>query len=156
MLDADEKFVIGMQGDAVSLHFPIAGLAPLEDGMERDFFLFVATWFKDEPTNWGYGFTFTVDPLPFRAMSGFPYPNTESYPYDSEHLNYIQQYNTRVITPLNEPQPQESAFATWAITTVILIVVVDLGLLIYFKKRIAKFSADRTGFSGQESRGHGN
>jgi hypothetical protein len=109
--------------------------------MERDFFLFVATWFKDEPSNWGYGFKFTVDPLPFRAMSGFPYPNTESYPYDSEHLNYIQQYNTRVITPPNEPQPQESAFATWATATVILVAVVDLGLLIYFKKRIAKFNA---------------
>lgn len=156
LLDADDKFVIGMQGDAVSLHFPIADLAPLEDGMQRDFFLFVAAWFKDEPTNWGYGFDFTVDPLPFRAMSGFPYPNTESYPYDTEHLSYIQQYNTRVITLPNQPQPQESALATWATATVILVAVVDLGLLIYFKKRIAKFSANRAGFSGHEPHSHKN
>jgi hypothetical protein len=97
LLDADDMFVIGMQGDKVSLKFPTADLPPLEDGMERDVFLFVACWFKDPPGNWGYGFEFTVYPLPFRSMSGFPYPSTESYPYDSEHLAYLLEYNTRVI-----------------------------------------------------------
>jgi hypothetical protein len=97
LLDADDMFVIGMQGDRVSLKFPTADLPPLEDGMERDVFLFVACWFKDPPGNWGYGFEFTVNPLPFRSMSGFPYPSTESYPYDSEHLAYLLEYNTRVI-----------------------------------------------------------
>jgi hypothetical protein len=153
LLAADEKFVIGMQGDAVSLHFPIAGIAPLQDGWERDFFLFVAAWFKDEPSNWGYGFEFTVDPLPFRDMSGFPYPDTERYPYDSEHLNYIQQYNTRVITPPKASQPQEAALANWAIATMLLVAVVDVGLLIYFKKRVAKLGVDRSGFSSDKPRG---
>jgi hypothetical protein len=98
LLDADDMFVIGMQGDLVSLKFPTANLTPLADGMERDFFLFVACWFKDPPGNWGYGFDFTVDPLPFRDMSGFPYPpETESYPYDAEHLAYLAQWNTRTI-----------------------------------------------------------
>lgn len=97
LLDADDMFVIGMQGDKVSLRFPTADLPPLEDEMERDFFLFVACWFKDPPGNWGYGFEFTVNPLPFQNMSGFPYPPTESYPYDSEHLAYLLEYNTRVI-----------------------------------------------------------
>ncbi|MCJ7559067.1 hypothetical protein MUO79_00420 [Candidatus Bathyarchaeota archaeon] len=98
VLNADDMFVIGMQGDQVSLQFPTANLAPLEDGMERDFFLFVACWFKDPPGNWGYGFEFTVDPLPFQGMSGFPYSlDTESYPYDGEHLAYLLEYNTRVI-----------------------------------------------------------
>lgn len=97
LLDADDMFVIGMQGDRVSLRFPTADLPPLEDEMERDFFLFVACWFKDPPGNWGYGFEFTVNPLPFQSMSGFPYPPTESYPYDSEHLAYLLEYNTRVI-----------------------------------------------------------
>lgn len=96
VLEADDMFVIGMQGDKVSLKFPIVDLPPLEGGMERDFFLFVACWFKDPPGNWGYGFEFTVDPLPFQAMSGFPYPPTESYPYDSERLAYLSKYNTRV------------------------------------------------------------
>ena len=54
---------------------------------------------RDEAGNWGYGFDFTVDPLPFMEMSGFPYPlDTESYPYDQEHIQYLQEYNTREIT----------------------------------------------------------
>ncbi len=95
--EADDMYVIGRQGDKVSLLFPADSLPPLEEGMERDYFLFVACWFKDPPGNWGYGFDLTVDPLPFIAMSGFPYPATESYPYDAAHLAYIQQYNTRII-----------------------------------------------------------
>jgi hypothetical protein len=145
VINADDKFVIGIQGDAVSLHFSTDNLAPLEAGMERDFFFFVAAWFKDKPSNWGYGFDFTVDPLPFRDMSGFPYPSTESYPYDTEHLNYIQQYNTRAIMPTNMLLAQESAIIPWALATAILIAIVDLGLLLYFKKRVAKFSANSAG-----------
>jgi hypothetical protein len=64
--------------------------------MERDYFLIVSCWFKDPPGGWGYMFDFTVDPLPFIAMSGFPYTSAESYPYDSEHLAYLRLYNTRV------------------------------------------------------------
>ena len=97
LLDADDMFVIGMQGDQVSLKFPTANLSPLAEGMERDFFLFVACWFKDPPGNWGYGFEFTVDPLPFQGMSGFPYPPTESYPSGDEYARYLQEWNTRVI-----------------------------------------------------------
>jgi hypothetical protein len=97
LIEADDMFAIGMQGDRVALKFPTANIAPLEDGMERDIFLFVACWFKDPPGNWGYGFKFKVDPLPFQGMSGFPYPETESYPYDSEHLSYLLEYNTRVV-----------------------------------------------------------
>jgi hypothetical protein len=93
----DDTFVIGRQGDQVSLEFPIANLTALSPGMERDYFFFVACWFKDPLGNWGYGFTYTVDPLPFMAMSGFPYPAIESYPYDLAHLAYIRDYNTRVI-----------------------------------------------------------
>jgi hypothetical protein len=132
VLEADDMFVIGMQGDQASLQFPTANLAPLEDGMERDFFLFVACWFKDPPGNWGYGFEFTVDLLPFRNMSGFPYPDTESYPYDDAHLQYLQEYNTR---ERKAPSPSLSSLTIWATAVIILIAVVDLGVLVYFKKR---------------------
>jgi hypothetical protein len=97
LLNADDIYVIGIQGDQVALEFPTDSLPPLEEDMERDIFIFVASWFKDPPGNWGYGFEFTVDPLPFITMSGFPYPSTESYPYDQAHLTYLQEYNTRVI-----------------------------------------------------------
>jgi hypothetical protein len=96
ILTEDDMFVIGRQGDALSLQFPTANLAPPAAGMVRDYFIYEATWFKDSTGNWGFGFGFTVDPLPFRTMSGFPYPPTESYPNDTAHQNYMQQWNTRV------------------------------------------------------------
>ena len=132
VLEEDDMFVIGMQGDQVSLRFPTASLSPLEDGMERDYFMFVACWFKDPPGNWGYGFDFTADPLPFRNMSGFPYPDTESYPYDEAHLQYLREYNTRVI---EASSPSQSSLTVWVAVVILLIAVVDLGALIYFKKR---------------------
>ena len=96
---ADDLFVVGRQGDQVELEFPIANLTAPAPGMARDYFVYIAAWFKDPPGQWGFGFTFTVDPMPFMAMSGFPYPANESYPYDVAHLAYIKQYNTREIPP---------------------------------------------------------
>jgi len=96
---ADNMYVIGRQGDEVNLEFPVGSLTKLAPGMERDYFLFVACWFKDPPGQWGYGFSFTVNQLPFIGMSGFPYTTAESYPYDSAHLAYLKEYNTRVIPP---------------------------------------------------------
>ncbi len=93
LLEADDEFVIGIQGDTISLQFPTDGLPILEEGMERSFFLFVASWFKDHIGNWGYGFDFTVDPLPFQNMSGFPYPPTEKHPDTS----FLDTWNTRAI-----------------------------------------------------------
>ncbi|MCW3996480.1 MAG: hypothetical protein NWE98_10095 [Candidatus Bathyarchaeota archaeon] len=97
MQAADDMYVIGRQGDQVNMQFSTANLEPVKEGMERDYFFVVACWFKDPPGEWGYGFDFTVNPLPFIAMSGFPYSTAESYPYDAAHLAYIQQYNTRII-----------------------------------------------------------
>jgi len=99
ILEADDMFVIGRQGDQVVLQFSISDLEAPAEGLERDYFFVVACWFKDPPGAWGYGFDFTVAPLPFNAMSGFPYTNAESYPYDAAHLAYLQHYNTRVILP---------------------------------------------------------
>jgi hypothetical protein len=97
MQDADDMFVIGRQGDQVNIQFSTASLGPIAEGMVRDYFFVVACWFKDPPGEWGYGFNFTVDPLPFMAMTGFPYSSSENYPSDAAHQAYIQQYNTRII-----------------------------------------------------------
>jgi hypothetical protein len=99
----DDEFVIGRQGDEVSLNFSTTNLPPLGQGMQRDYFLFVSCWFKDESGNWGFGFGFTVDPLPFRNMTSYPYPlATEGYPSDEPHLAYLRDYNNRVIHPPSE------------------------------------------------------
>ena len=96
---ADNMYVIGRQGDEVNLQFPVGKLAAPAPGMVRDYFLFVACWFKDPPGKWGYGFNFTVDPLPFIGMSGYPYTATQTYPYDAAHLAYLKAYNTRYVPP---------------------------------------------------------
>jgi hypothetical protein len=95
--EADDMFVIGRQGDQVNMQFSTDSLGPIAEDMVRDYFFVVACWFKDPPGEWGYGFDFTVDPLPFMAMTGFPYPSSETYPLDAAHQAYIQQYNTRII-----------------------------------------------------------
>ena len=92
----DDQFVIGRQGDEVSLQFQ-ANFPPVPQGMVRDYFVVANCWFK------GLGLpyvSFTVNPLPFQNMTSFPYPSTENYPNDANHQNYLQTYDTRII---NQP-----------------------------------------------------
>lgn len=91
---ADDMYVITRQGDEITILFS-ADLDPVPENMERDCFLFASVWFKVDGLPY---VQFTVDPLPFHAMSCFPYPPTESYPYDADHLSYLAEYNTRIIT----------------------------------------------------------
>ncbi len=93
VLEADDKFVIGRQGDEVRIRFP-TDIEPVPEGMERDYFVIVTCWFKSPGLPY---LVYTVDPLPFHDMSCFPYPPTESYPYDEDHLKYLREYNTREI-----------------------------------------------------------
>jgi hypothetical protein len=98
--------------------------------------MFVACWFKDPPGNWGYGFDFTVDPLPFRSMSGFPYPDTESYPSDEAHSNYLREYNTRT-WPVAHAQLMIDNVLLLIMTTGLVIAGI-LSTLIWTKTRAAK------------------
>jgi hypothetical protein len=94
LLAADDMYVVTRQGDDITILFS-ADLPPVPEGMERDYFLFASVWFKVDGLPY---IQYTVDPLPFHAMSCFPYPPTESYPYDADHLSYLSEYNTRIIT----------------------------------------------------------
>ena len=94
LLGADDMYVITRQGDDIHILFP-ADLPPVPEGMERDYFLVASVWFKVDGLPY---IAYTVDPLPFHSMSCFPYDTEkESYPYDSEHLVYLSEYNTRTI-----------------------------------------------------------
>jgi hypothetical protein len=39
----------------------------------------------------------TIEPLPFRAMSNYPYGTNEHYPADAGHEEYRRKYNTRSV-----------------------------------------------------------
>jgi len=98
--ETDDLFVIGRQCDKINIQFNTENLPPPQENMERDYFFIVACWFKDPPDAWGYGYTFTVEPLPFLNMTGYPYnTNKENYPYTNNdtYNTYLNQYNTRTI-----------------------------------------------------------
>ena len=87
---ADDRFVIFHPGDGLELQFPhkVAG-----SKTQQTSFLYLRGYDKDGDRNTAH--PTTVTPLPFGAMPGYPYPSHLSYPYDDEHLEYLQKYNTR-------------------------------------------------------------
>ena len=90
----DDRMVVFGTGDEIALEFDPAKLPALPKGWARDYFFLVKGYEKDMDFYAADGFT--VAPLPFKAMKGYPY--RESYPLDPEHLNYLLEYNTRHVS----------------------------------------------------------
>jgi Flp pilus assembly protein TadD len=97
----DDKLVIMGSGDELRLFFPESAAGPLRAGWKRDFLLFVDGWAKDADANTAY--SQTVEPLPFHAMSQYPYKVGEHFPDDAAHRQYREQYNTRPALRLIRP-----------------------------------------------------
>ena len=91
--DVDDRLAIMGSGDELSLKFTASSLPAISEGMTRDFLLKVDGWAKDRDPN--TAFSSTVQPLPFHAMSRYPYPESEHYPRDAVHDAYQRTYNTR-------------------------------------------------------------
>jgi tetratricopeptide (TPR) repeat protein len=99
--DVDDQLVIIGSGDEVTLKFPLAPLPAPRPGWTRDFLLKVDGWAKDRDPN--TAFSSTVQPLPFHAMSRYPYPASEHFPRDPAHDSYQRAYNTRPAAVLIRP-----------------------------------------------------
>ena len=97
----DDRMIIMGSGDEIRLRFPTERLPALAEGWRRDFLLFVDGWAKDADAN--TAFSQTVEPLPFHAMSAYPYPPTENYPKTLLHRQYRDTYNTRPALRLLRP-----------------------------------------------------
>ncbi|HYX23049.1 MAG TPA: FG-GAP-like repeat-containing protein [Thermoanaerobaculia bacterium] len=91
--EIDDRLVILGSGDEVRLRFDARALPALPAGWRRDFLLKVDGWAKDADAN--TAFSQSVEPLPFHAMSRYPYPPSEHFPDDAVHRAYREQYNTR-------------------------------------------------------------
>ena len=91
----DDRFVIMFHGDELTATFDAEHLPPLQAGQQRTFMLYADGFGKDMDFHSAH--SLTVAPLPFHGMSGYPYPATEAYPRDQEHLDYLLEYNTRRI-----------------------------------------------------------
>ncbi len=95
----DDRLVVFGSGDEVALEFNPASLPALPKGWTRDYFFQANGYEKDMDFYAADGST--VEPLPFRRMSGYPYKG-QSFPADDSHLNYLLDYNTRYVSG-NEP-----------------------------------------------------
>ena len=105
----DDRLVIMGSGDEMRLLFPADAAAPLRTGWKRDFLLFVDGWAKDADANTAY--SQTVEPLPFHAMSRYPYPADEHFPDDAMHRAYRAKYNTRPALRLIRPLVEAATVA---------------------------------------------
>ncbi len=93
---SDDRYVIMMAGDEVTVRFD-ASLAPeLEPGWTRDFLIYTDGWIKDADLNTATGDA--VLPLPFHGMTRYPYGADEAYPTDDARRDFVSIYNTRWVT----------------------------------------------------------
>lgn len=97
----DDRFVIMGSGDELKLQYPSTQLPRLPEGWSRDFLLMVDGWAKDADPN--TAFSQSVNPLPFHAMSAYPYKRDEQFPADIEHRRYVRDYLTRPALRLIRP-----------------------------------------------------
>ena len=88
-------------GDELRLVFPARNLPALKPEWKRDFLLLVDGWAKDGDYNTAY--SQSVEPLPFHAMTSYPYPAPQQYPDDAAHREYLERYNTRPALQLVRP-----------------------------------------------------
>jgi Tfp pilus assembly protein PilF len=89
----DDRMVIMGSGDELRLFFDEHYLPYLHVGWKRDFILLVDGWAKDADSN--TAFARTVEPLPFHAMTSYPYPSSQHFPSDKAHQLYLKDFNTR-------------------------------------------------------------
>jgi tetratricopeptide (TPR) repeat protein len=97
LLADDDRCVILGPGDELALSFDLGGLPPPPAGYRRTFFLESHGWDKDADRNTWQGRQ--VEPLPFRAMSGYPWGRGEAYPDTPSTRAYRARWLTREIAP---------------------------------------------------------
>lgn len=93
LTQVDDRFVIMHAGDSISISFDEL---PIPEGMERDYYVVCDGYYKTDSVRERLGQDVSsVEPLPFHAMSAYPYPEGESYPYNAKSMAYLDEYNTR-------------------------------------------------------------
>jgi len=93
---ADDRFVILGSGDEVQLEFDPSPLAPLPAGWARDYLFYTDGFSKDMDFYAAHGYT--VEPLPFHAMRGYPYKGADTYSLEEPYLQYRLHVNTRQVS----------------------------------------------------------
>ncbi|MBI3494251.1 MAG: VCBS repeat-containing protein [Acidobacteria bacterium] len=95
LMKTDDMFVVAKPGDEIAIAFDAASAGPLPDGWTRTFLLLADGFSKEMDIN--SASPDGVEPLPFHAMSAYPYRAPEHYPDTPEYQQYRAKYNTRVV-----------------------------------------------------------
>jgi hypothetical protein len=91
LTEVDDRTVVMAAGDEMHMIFDASSLAPPADGWRRTVFLESHGWDKDADRNTGEGLE--VAPLPFHAMSAYPYGPNDRYP--ARLAPYVSEWLTR-------------------------------------------------------------
>jgi hypothetical protein len=92
----DDMYVISRPGDELAVRFAERALPSIPAGWTRTFLVYSFGWSKE--MNPRSASPDTVGPLPFAGMSGYPYPASEQYPRTLKHREYMERYNTRIVS----------------------------------------------------------
>jgi tetratricopeptide (TPR) repeat protein len=95
LVKSDDMFVVSRPGDEIALSFDANALGQLPAGWKRTFLLYADGFTKEMDIN--SASPDQVEPLPFHAMSRYPYSEPEKYPMTRARRRYIERYNTRVV-----------------------------------------------------------
>lgn len=90
--EPDARLVVMGAGDEMTVRFK-AVAEPLPPGWKRDFLLYNVGWDKDADLNTVLGQT--IEPLPWKEMSGYPAAAGESPPAAADYDNYLRTWQTR-------------------------------------------------------------
>ena len=74
---------------------PGSWLPALPNGWTRTFLLYADGFSKEMDIN--SASPDELMPLPFHDMSRYPYSWPEHYPLDAKHVEYLEEYNTRMV-----------------------------------------------------------
>jgi len=107
LLRSDDMFAICRPGDEISLSFDASALPPLPKGWTRTFLLYADGFSKEMDIN--SASPDQLEPLPFHAMTRYPYSWPEHYPLTKARQRYLEKYNTRVVA---SPVPRISV-SSW-------------------------------------------
>jgi len=91
----EDLYVIMRHGDEIQIDFAASPLPPLPAGWTRTFLFYADGFGKDMDIH--SAAPDSVTPLPFHAMSRYPYPATEKYPDSEAYRRYQREYNTRKV-----------------------------------------------------------
>lgn len=95
LLEFDDLYMLVGPGDEVAVRFEGSSLPQLKPGSVRSFVLISHAYCKDMDLYTAA--PQTVEPLPFKNMSRYPYPATEKYPDTENHRKSWARYNTRLV-----------------------------------------------------------